>query len=94
MGFLFPCDGFPRKAAVAVAGIDPPLSDYMLDGYQQEQFLKLYPTKDCLPAVVEFAPHAAYEVYALQVYIRKAAFTGLRDKDSQYFKSLYKQRIY
>jgi len=60
MGFLFPCDGFPRKAAVTVAGIDPPLSDYMLDGYQQEQFLKLHPTKNCLPTVVEFAPHAAY----------------------------------
>ncbi|EPE26335.1 E set [Glarea lozoyensis ATCC 20868] len=68
---LFPCipqchccchDGqddehLPR---LSLTGISPPLPDYMLDEYQQEQFLKLYPAKDCGPAIADFSPRSAY----------------------------------
>ena len=44
---------------LSLKGIAPKLPDYMVDEYKQEQFLSLYPVKDCHPHIVEFSPWSA-----------------------------------
>jgi len=44
---------------LSLKGIAPALPEYMLDEYKQEQFLSLYPVKDCCPHIVEFSPWRA-----------------------------------
>jgi hypothetical protein len=44
---------------LSLRGIAPRLPEYMLDEYKQEQFLSLYPAKDCCPHIVEFSPWRA-----------------------------------
>jgi len=49
-------DKLPR---LSLKGIAPRLPEYMVDEYKQEQFLSLYPVKDCRPHRVEFSPWSA-----------------------------------
>lgn len=44
---------------LSLKDISPRLPDYIIDEYKQEQFLKLYLTKDCGPHIVEFSPWSA-----------------------------------
>jgi M6 family metalloprotease-like protein len=48
--------GLPR---LSLKDIAPRLPEYMVDEYKQEQFLSLYPVKDCRPHIVEFSPWSA-----------------------------------
>lgn len=49
-------ENLPR---LSLKDISPRLPDYFVDEYKQEQFLKLYPTKDCGPHIAEFSPWSA-----------------------------------